>query len=148
MQNKKNKNTRNTYYKWRKRIFRGLFLLYCTSIVLLTTLPINGEFSPLNDTHIVKIRFDYLLHTLIFLPFLPLVMFSIYTTLQFKRTIKKIPLLIIIGILFAIITEVIQLYLPYRTFNINDLIANSFGIILGLPIILIKPIIRANNSET
>ena len=45
--------------------------------------------------------------------------------------------LIIIGILFAIITEAIQLFLPYRTFNINDLISNTLGIILGFPIILL-----------
>ena len=131
-----------------KRVLRILFFLYCIAIILLTILPINGESSLLNDTYIVKIRFDYLLHTMIFLPFLPLVMYSFSTTPRLKRTIKKILSLITIGIFFAIITEVIQLYLPYRTFNINDLIANSFGIILGLPIILIKPKIRTNNPET
>ena len=120
-----------------KRVLRILFFLYCIAIILLTILPINGESSLLNDTYIVKIRFDYLLHTMIFLPFLPLVMYSFSTTPQLKRTIKKILSLITIGIFFAIITEVIQLYLPYRTFNINDLISNTLGIILGFPIILL-----------
>ena len=121
----------------RKRIFRILFLLYCTALFLLAILPINGESSPISDTYIVTIRLDYLLHTLIFLPFLPLAMHSLSGTSQRKRIIKKILSLIIIGLLFAIITESIQFYLPYRSFNINDLIANTLGVILGFPIILV-----------
>ncbi len=35
-------------------------------------------------------------------------------------------------LLFAAATEWIQYYLPYRAFNINDLISNCLGIILGL----------------
>ena len=129
------------------RILRILFFLYCLMLILFSILPINGESSPLNDIYIVKIRVDYLLHTIIFLPFLSLAMLSLSNPLSRKPT-KKLLFLIITGLLFAIIIECIQLYLSYRSFNINDLIANSFGIILGLPIILLKPKIRANNPET
>lgn len=32
---------------------------------------------------------------------------------------------------FAVISEILQKIIPYRTFNINDLISNSIGIVLG-----------------
>jgi len=130
-----------------KRVPRILFSLYCIAIILLTILPINGESSLLNDTYIVKVRFDYLFHVLTFLPFLPFAMYALFPTFQIKGIPRKIFVFIIIGLLFAIITEIIQLYLPYRTFNINDLIANTLGVILGLLITILKPKIRTDNPE-
>lgn len=120
-----------------KRTLKVFFILYCTILFLLAILPINCEPSSLNDIYIVKIRLDYLLHALIFLPFLLLAMFSLSGAFQQKRKVKKILSLIILGMIFAIITEGIQFYLPYRTFNINDLIANTLGVILGFPIIFL-----------
>lgn len=32
--------------------------------------------------------------------------------------------------LFGVVLEIVQLYLPYRTFNIRDIVANTSGIIL------------------
>lgn len=120
-----------------KRILRVLFLLYCIALFLLPILPINSESSQLNNTYIVTIRLDYLLHVLIFFPFLPWAIYSLLGTFSQKTVIKKAGFFTITGLVFAIITEVIQFYLPYRTFNINDLISNTLGIILGLPVILL-----------
>ena len=120
----------------RKRILKILFLLYCIVLLLLAVLPINSNSSSINDTFIVNIRLDYLLHILIFLPFLPLAMYPKPIKSQRKGTIKLLSL-IMSGILFAVFTETIQLYLPYRTFNINDLIANILGIIMGLIIMVL-----------
>ena len=120
-----------------KRILRILFLFYCIVLLFLAVLPIHGESSLLNGTYIIKIRLDYFLHALIFLPFLPLARYSLSETSQREKITKKIIVLIIIGLLFALITEGIQFYLPYRTFNVNDLIGNIFGVIVGLPIILL-----------
>jgi len=44
---------------------------------------------------------------------------------------KTILLLFIAGVLFAVISEGIQLYLPYRSFNIMDVIFNVSGVVLG-----------------
>lgn len=41
------------------------------------------------------------------------------------------------GLTFAILSEGIQYILPYRTFNINDLLANLIGIILSNLVFLI-----------
>jgi len=81
----------------------------------------------LNDIYVLQLRFDYLLHIAAFLPWAIFVylLFSKHWAWAFS------------GLIFAGITESFQLYLPYRTFNINDLIANLSGIIAGYLIIMI-----------
>jgi len=46
-----------------------------------------------------------------------------------------------LGLVFATIAEFIHFFLPYRSFNINDLIGNVAGIILGWGIFLIRELI-------
>ena len=46
---------------------------------------------------------------------------------------KNIPFVVWAGLmifLYSIVLEVVQFYLPYRTFNIYDVVANASGIIL------------------
>lgn len=99
---------------------RFLFWAYVFVIVLLVTLPINST-GELNNITFIQLRGDYFFHALLFIPW---VFFSV--------SLKK-PLLlwIIIGLVVATSSELIQFYLPYRAFNINDLLANSIGIIIG-----------------
>jgi glycopeptide antibiotics resistance protein len=39
-----------------------------------------------------------------------------------------------IGLIFSSAAEVIQYFLQYRAYNINDLLANSIGVLLGFTI--------------
>jgi glycopeptide antibiotics resistance protein len=41
------------------------------------------------------------------------------------------------GIAFAAGTEGLQYLLPYRAFNINDMIANALGVIMGFVLMII-----------
>jgi glycopeptide antibiotics resistance protein len=43
---------------------------------------------------------------------------------------------LLFGILFAVFVEGIQYILPYRAFNVNDLVANIIGVVIGGIIIL------------
>jgi glycopeptide antibiotics resistance protein len=73
---------------------------------------------------------------LVFLPFLFL----------FRQVYKPVIFLsVILGCLFAAFAEYIQYLLPYRAFNINDLLGNVFGILTGL--ILLIPAINASLSR-
>lgn len=104
-----------------KRI--GLFA-YIALILLLVVLPLNDEkASFLSDTYVVKLRLDYLSHVILFLPFLLLIRLA-YPEAQ-------VAWIILLGILFSLFCEGIQYVLPYRSFNINDLLANLIGIVLG-----------------
>jgi glycopeptide antibiotics resistance protein len=87
----------------------------------------------MNNIYVVEIRFDYLAHALIFLPYMFL------ARKAFPKRSSILPL-VISGLLAAILCEAIQYPLTYRTFNINDLLANLAGLTLSLPLsLLLKP---------
>jgi glycopeptide antibiotics resistance protein len=98
-----------------------LFWLYVTGIILLVALPLNGLSADLSDITIVRIRSDYVAHFLLFVPWA----FFLPQRLFWRRT------WLLWGILFAAGSEMLQMALPYRAWNINDLIANSIGAVLG-----------------
>ncbi len=101
-------------------INRPVFWIYFTAILLLVALPLNrAGVAELNNITIVRIRADYLFHALAFMPwafFMPVFKHKTITWLLF-------------GLLFATSTETLQHLLPYRAYNINDLLANNIGII-------------------
>ncbi len=99
------------------------FLIYTSIIVLLITLPINYKESALNNTYILSIRGDYFGHAVLFLPWMWL-----------KPNKSFNPgkgLWLLTGLVFANLSEFIQYLLPYRSFNINDIVANNTGILLS-----------------
>jgi glycopeptide antibiotics resistance protein len=98
---------------------RNLLIAYIATIVILMVLPLNsGE---LNNIFILRFRGDYFLHALLFLPW------AFFGFLLQKRK----GLWFMLGLLFAICAESIQYLLPYRAFNVNDLLSNTIGIILS-----------------
>ncbi|MFT4805488.1 MAG: VanZ family protein [Psychroserpens sp.] len=122
------------------KYFKALLGIYTVGILLLVILPINGKdqvFGHLNNTYIINIRLDYISHFLLFIPWVAIV----YLTFGKEVAFFNFDTYTLISLLtFAIFAESIQYFLPYRTFNINDLLANVFGVLLG--IILVKPIAR------
>lgn len=105
-----------------------LFVSYVALIVLLVALPLNSTGS-LNNITIITFRGDYFFHALAFLPW-------VFFKPSFNQTIA---LWLFLGLLFAAGTEGMQYILPYRAFNVNDLVANIFGVFIGFGIVsLIK----------
>jgi glycopeptide antibiotics resistance protein len=105
--------------------------IYFFAIILLITLPLNKSGS-LNDITVVHLRGDYFFHILTFFPWA-------FFGLVMK---KNMWMWMILGLLFAFGTELLQLILPWRRFNINDLIANGAGILLGTLIFVLVRIIQ------
>jgi VanZ family protein len=120
------------------KYFKALLGIYTVGILLLVILPINGKdqvFGHLNDTYIINIRLDYISHFLLFIPWVTIV----YLTFGKESAFLNFDTYTLISLLtFAAFAEFIQYYLPYRTFNINDLLANVFGVLLGT--LLAKPL--------
>jgi len=106
--------------------FKLFFYLYTLLIVLASVLPINNTGDSINHIFVISIRLDYLLHCIIFIPWV--ILWSLYVPFSFTGIKVK---LIMIGFVFALANEAIQYFLPYRTFNINDIIANELGVIFG-----------------
>ena len=97
-----------------------LFYLYVAGLIILSVIPFNTA-ATLNNITIVHLRGDYFLHALLFLP---------WTVFNLKFN-KNSWFWLFSGLLFCAAVETIQYALPYRSFNINDLLANAVGVILG-----------------
>ncbi len=94
--------------------------VYVILIILLVILPLNSS-SELNNITILQLRGDYFFHILMFLP---------WAFFSGVINMKKL-YWVLIGLLFAAGSEGLQYLLPYRAFNINDLIANMLSISIG-----------------
>ena len=90
-------------------------------------LPINGTDSTLNNNYLLSIRWDYLIHALVYLP-----MFGLLRISNNKGTWINF----LTGLSLAVVLEGIQFLTPWRTFNINDLAANLFGVFFGFVLFL------------
>ncbi len=120
---------------------KKLLYTYITILILLAILPINGMNSMLNNNYLLNIRWDYLLHALVYIPLVPLI---IIAQIKTGRNVKPYSPeisgsisfqtlnIILISLIFAFSLEGVQYFLPYSTFNINDLVANGEGVIIGL----------------
>jgi glycopeptide antibiotics resistance protein len=103
------------------------FLLYLLFLILMTILPLNGSSSAhLNDILVVNIRLDYLIHSILFIPWIFLYLISFRPAGIWEKL-----LMIAAGLLMAFSTEGVQYFLSYRSYNINDLLSNFLGVILG-----------------
>ncbi len=80
----------------------------------------------------LKVMPDKVLHAILFIPIIPLA----WAAVKPKYAITKV-LVLWSGLLFGILTEVVQHYLPYRTGDIADLAADVVGSVLGIPFLLI-----------
>jgi VanZ family protein len=110
-----------------------LFYLYIFFLILLSVLPINSAGSSINHIFVVSIRLDYFLHCLVYVPLATFTWFEKEIN-SFRTPIKAFGWIIIL-LLFAVVTEWIQYFLPYRAFNINDMIANTLGVMIGFVLI-------------
>ncbi len=110
-----------------------MFISYVIVVLLLVLLPINNQGSKLNHTFVLQLRLDYLFHALLFLPwmfFKPKRSVTISTTVWLST-----------GLAFAMFAEGVQYLVPYRAFNVNDLIANCTGILVSA-LFLCLPLVK------
>jgi VanZ family protein len=126
------------------KLIHKIFWLYTILIPFLAVLPINGSNSRLNSTYIIFVRLDYLAHVGIFILWIVLYKWA-YFSVKNKFRGNGAFRLSLLFLLFAILSEVIQSFIPYRSFNINDLIANLLGVAIGLIILFAK---HGNISKT
>jgi len=101
-----------------------IFWGYVLTLLIIAVLPLNSSSSlTLNHTFVIHIRLDHLLHSLLFLPW-------IIIATRYKQ--MSLPTAVISGLLIAFMTEGIQFILPYRSYNINDMISNFLGVLAGI----------------
>ena len=109
------------------------YITYSYLLILLlgSVLPLNSVSSTLNDNYTLHIRWDYLLHALVYMPLPVLLGLWLKKGSWIRIALFTLPV--------TVLLEVLQLAIPYRFFNINDLVANCVGAIIGF---LLVPVFR------
>ena len=102
---------------------KGLLVAYLVALAVLTFIPLGGLNAVLDQISVLNLRGDHVAHVLIFLPLLPL----------WRLTWPKHSLWLALTacLLIAAGAEVSHYFIPYRAWNINDLIANVLGVLAG-----------------
>lgn len=108
------------------RTLTWLIISYVLTILTLSAAIINTK-AALNRTWVLHIRLDHLLHALLFIPWMVL----LHWRWKEKRSVGFFMLALGAGFLLAVISEGAQLVLPYRAFNVMDLVANWVGVVVG-----------------
>jgi len=117
------------------KAYRIIFWTGYLAVLITTFIPLAGE---LNKTHIgpdsFNIRLDHLLHLVVYFLICMYYLFGIRNRIDLfeKNSLVKFILLIL---LLGIITEVVQLWVPERAFNVFDLLANVAGVVAGVVVI-------------
>jgi len=114
-----------------QQLYKIIFWAGCISVLLISFLPITGNLGKIN---LGPVRLDYLLH---FTAYLLACLYFMFGRKIGYVLFEKQPLLklAVILCLQAAVTELVQLWVPDRTFNMIDWFANMSGIAVGLIVV-------------
>ena len=107
---------------------------YFGLLAILMWAPLNGLGIPL-DNYILGLRADHLLHASVYIPCALFLwdVFGFPVTKGLKWAVWAA------AVAVGLLTEGVQYLLPYRGYDVNDLIANTLGVTLGwLAILLVR----------
>lgn len=105
--------------------------VYFAVLIFLMWAPLGFVGVPLNN-FVFGIRFDHLLHASVYIPcvfFLMDFRRLAYPEFRFRAWLA--------ALLMAFTTETVQYFLPYRGFDINDMVSNFLGVSVGFVIMLL-----------
>lgn len=121
-----------------QKLYKSVFWLGYLTVLITAFIPVVGSFNRVHIGHgLFKIRLDHLLHVAAYFLICMYYLFGQRKGLILfkKHSLYKFILLIL---LLATVTEVVQLWVPARAFNPFDLLANVVGLMIGVMIIKIK----------
>lgn len=104
-------------------------VVFIVILALLMILPIGRV--KINNVIVIGLRVDYLIHTLIYLPWM------FVGNMVFGKNTRPV-LWLMAGFITVVLLEYIQKLLPYRGFNVNDIIAGEIGVALSYLVNIIR----------
>jgi len=125
-----------------ERIYRILFYTICLMLLVTAVMKFGGA---MNRTKVgigdLKVRLDHFLHAMAYFLFSLYYITGKYFGLDLFRSRKHITFFLI---LFAVgfLAEVMQIWVPYRSYSLMDMLSNLVGIGMGyiVTLFLIKRI--------
>ena len=99
-----------------KRLYRVFSIVWLFAVAVLSLMPVPKGIGGMSDKSMHF--FFYLLTSMI-----------VYLSISNGSYIRSISITVIFVFFYGIFLEVLQSLVPYRTFSINDIIANTLGIV-------------------
>ena len=118
----------------KKKRFNQVAVGYFVALLLLMWMPVRTGI-PL-DNFVFGLRLDHLLHASVYLP-------CAYFAGGLLNVSRRRAWLY--SLLLGVLTESMQYLLPYRGFDINDMLANAVGITVGASLCLLPCVARSAN---
>jgi VanZ family protein len=118
-----------------QKIFRYIFWTGYLTVLITAFIPLGWDFAKIKiGPEAFHIRLDHLLHLAAYLLICMYYLFGLRKglTLFNKNSLRKFVLLIL---LLGTITEVVQIWIPSRSFNVFDMAANVAGVVAGVGIV-------------
>ncbi|MCJ7448583.1 MAG: VanZ family protein [Bacteroidales bacterium] len=118
-----------------QRLYRYLFWIGYLGVLITAFIPIKGSFNKITfGPESFRIRLDHLLH------FTAYFLICIYYLAGQKRgfllfSANSLTKFILLLLFLATVTELIQLWVPERAFNVFDLVSNAGGVIVGVGVV-------------
>jgi len=120
----------------REKLFRAVFWTGYSAMIIFSFIPVIGDLHSITLNIVsVKLHFDQLLHTLVYFLICSYYSAGIWLRISLfnKNSLRKF----LAALLFlAVITELLQIMVPSRSFNPVDIAANIAGIGTGLIVII------------
>lgn len=111
---------------WNKnRTLDIIFALYLLTLFTLLLIPTDNGIKL--NAYFLGIRTDHFIHASLFLPFLPYFRLKLKSYITLEVFLKYYT----IGVAVAFFFESLQLFVPYRSFDPTDIVANVVGVSIG-----------------
>jgi hypothetical protein len=120
------------------RLYRIVFYSLCLIILFTAVIRIGGALNKKIGIGDLRIRLDHLLHALAYFIFSLYYLSGRFLKVCLFRKYEKITFFSIVFVI-GILAEVLQIWVPYRSFSLLDLLSNIVGIGLGYLLTLINP---------
>ena len=113
-----------------ERLYRILFYILCLLVLVSAVIKIGGNMDKKFGIGELKIRLDHLLHTLAYFIFS---LYYITGRCLGLKLFKRRTHLFFFFLLFmlGLLAEGLQIWIPYRSFSLMDMLSNLVGILAG-----------------
>jgi VanZ family protein len=120
---------------FKDKVYKYTFWVGYFAVLIASFLSIKGGLSKIYIGPVsIHMRLDHLLHLFVYFLICLYFLFGQYKALILFKTNSLLKFTFLITIL-GTITELVQLWVPERTFNVFDLVSNMAGVIIGLAVI-------------
>lgn len=120
-----------------EKFYRIFFYILCFLVLVSATIKLGGVLDKRIGIGELKIRMDHFLHAIAYFIFSLYYIAGVYLGLKLFRRRSHIFYFILI-VFLGLLAEGLQIWIPYRSFSLMDLLSNLFGIVIGYIITIIS----------